>query len=106
MIDVLGESIRLLNSLDMGYMRGVAYDTAWVARIKDANGNPMFPQSLQWLLDHQRPDGSWGCEVGYKHDRIISTLAALLALNEYNSKKNLITTYRRGRVISGTTSTA
>lgn len=88
MIDAVGESIRLLKRMDMGYMRGVAYDTAWVARIKNANGKPMFPQSLRWVLNHQRPDGSWGCEIGYKHDRIISTLASVLALEQYNLKKN------------------
>jgi halimadienyl-diphosphate synthase len=59
-----------------------AYDTAWVARISNQNAReePLFPAAYDWLLQDQRPDGSWGAEIVFAHDRVVSTLAALLTL--------------------------
>lgn len=65
-----------------GTIGGVAYDTAWTARVMDEAGNPVFPESIRWLLDHQLPDGSWGGQVLNYHDRIISTLSSIMALKE------------------------
>ena len=61
---------------------GTAYDTAWLAGIATAHNacEPEFPASLQWLREHQLPDGSWGGVVRYEHDRILCTLAALASL--------------------------
>lgn len=85
MIDTICEARELLGKLDMGQMNGVAYDTAWVARLKDSNGKPLFPRSLRWLLANQRADGSWGGSIEYYHDRIISTISAV---NMLATKKN------------------
>jgi halimadienyl-diphosphate synthase len=65
-----------------GLMRPTAYDTAWLARIPAEHdlAVPAFPEALDWLRQNQRPDGSWGAEVEYLHDRVISTMAAILAL--------------------------
>ena len=65
-----------------GEMAGTAYDTAWVASIPDPEhpDRPAFPGVLEWLRLHQHSDGSWGAEVQYSHDRILSTLASILAL--------------------------
>ncbi|RRT71158.1 hypothetical protein B296_00002825 [Ensete ventricosum] len=55
-----------------------AYDTAWVALLKntDGSGGPRFPSSLQWIVHNQLPDGSWGDAVIFSaHDRMINTLA-------------------------------
>jgi len=84
MINLVNESVNLLKYLDMGTMKGIAYDTAWVARIprNSSSAKPMFPQSLLWLFTNQKPDGSWGAELEYFHDRIISTLAAIIALSK------------------------
>jgi halimadienyl-diphosphate synthase len=49
-----------------------AYDTAWLAWL--------IPDARDWLCDAQHPDGSWGAELEYFHDRVISTLAAINAL--------------------------
>lgn len=68
-------------------MNGVAYDTAWTARVRDERGKPMFPECVRWLLEHQHPDGSWGSEVVNYHDRIISTLSAIMALNEIHETR-------------------
>jgi halimadienyl-diphosphate synthase len=58
-----------------------AYDTAWLASLRSPSAaTPRFPRTLDWLVRNQRADGSWGGDVRYEHDRIISTLAALAAL--------------------------
>jgi hypothetical protein len=49
-----------------------AYDTAWAAWL--------YPSALDWLRGAQHPDGSWGAELEYRHDRLITTLAAVNAL--------------------------
>jgi halimadienyl-diphosphate synthase len=49
-----------------------AYDMAWLAWL--------MPSAREWLCDAQRPDGSWGAELEYFHDRVVSTLSAINAL--------------------------
>lgn len=65
-----------------GKMNGVAYDTAWTAQVTDESGNPIFPECIRWLLENQNPDGSWGSQVLNYHDRIMSTLGAIMALKK------------------------
>mgnify|MGYP005838385943 CR=1 FL=1 len=67
-----------------GLMKPTAYDTAWLARVPAEHDPsvPAFPEALDWLRRTQWPDGSWGAEIEYVHDRVISTLAAILALAE------------------------
>ncbi len=69
-----------------GEMAGTAYDTAWVASIPDPEhpDRPAFPQALEWLRLHQHSDGSWGGEIEYYHDRVISTLIACIVLAEWH----------------------
>ncbi len=67
-----------------GITNGVAYDTAWTARVTDESGDPVFPECVHWLVTNQHPDGSWGSHVVVYHDRILSTLSALMALKEIN----------------------
>ena len=63
---------------------GTSYDTAWLASVPgDVAGTSRFPTALQWLVDHQYPDGSWGGHLRYEHDRIISTLAALAPIAQF-----------------------
>lgn len=87
---LVGEAKRIVRSLGQGDISESAYDTAWVARIRHADQptQPQFPQSYDWLLTHQHPDGSWGGEIPFAHDRLVSTLAAILALAQGE--------YRRG----------
>ncbi|MCP4006295.1 MAG: hypothetical protein GY725_19105 [bacterium] len=78
----------ILGGLSDGCISPSAYDTAWIARIP-AHGNPlrpMYPQCLEWVLSRQLPDGSWGCaEPEYCHDRLISTLSAIVALRSWDA---------------------
>ena len=67
---------------------GTAYDTAWLASVAapDDPHRPLFPAALQWLVEHQRPDGSWGGAIRYEHDRVLCTLAALAPLATFGRR--------------------
>jgi len=80
--DLLEEARRLLQGLGEGTMSECAYDTAWVARIPNPNRpeEPLFPATYDWLLRNQHPDGAWGTELPFAHDRLICTLSALVTL--------------------------
>lgn len=70
----------LLSEIGSGRSGEVAYDTAWIARLSEL-GEPIGEQALEWLRAHQLADGSWGTVVPrYHHDRVICTLAAMVAL--------------------------
>ena len=66
----------LVSGLGAGRMGGAAYDTAWVARASNALRQP----AVVWLLGHQHADGSWGGTIEHTYDRVLSTLAAVVAL--------------------------
>ncbi len=67
---------------------GTAYDTAWLAGVPaDQRGrSSRFPTALQWLVENQEPDGSWGGSLRYQHDRILCTLAALEPLATFGRR--------------------
>lgn len=77
------KSVRqLLRQVGPGKMSAVAYDTAWVARLGEMDWE-LSSRALTWLCEHQLPDGSWGAgEPYYYHDRLVSTLAAMIALTQ------------------------
>ena len=72
---------------DGGKISSAAYDTAWVARVTDERGQTLFPECVKWLLEHQKPDGSWGCQIPHFHDRILSTLSVIMALKEIDEER-------------------
>ncbi|OVA05468.1 Terpene synthase [Macleaya cordata] len=77
----------MLSSMNDGEISISAYDTAWVALVEDIYGSasPQFPSSIQWIVENQLPDGSWGDRFIFSaHDRIISTLACVIALKAWN----------------------
>jgi halimadienyl-diphosphate synthase len=75
------EEIRiLLEEIGSGHMSSTAYDTAWVARLGEINPGLSY-QAMEWVCANQLPDGSWGAkDMYYYHDRVICTLAAMIAL--------------------------
>lgn len=71
---------QLLTQIGPGRMTENAYDTAWAARLVDAD-KEMANQALQWICENQLPDGSWGAaQPLYYHDRVVCTLAAMTML--------------------------
>lgn len=73
---------QLLREIGPGRIRSTAYDTAWVACLGELDEQLSRP-ALNWLSDNQLPDGSWGTSAPfYYHDRIICTLAAMVALSK------------------------
>jgi halimadienyl-diphosphate synthase len=70
----------LLDHVGRSDMLTTAYDTAWVARLTEFDRELGLP-AIEWLCENQLPDGSWGAgQANYYHDRVISTLSAMIAL--------------------------
>jgi halimadienyl-diphosphate synthase len=76
-----------VHRLTEGKTSGAAYDTAWTARVLNEFGTPVFPECIKWLLENQHSDGSWGCQVLNYHDRLLSTLATIIALKEIDGRR-------------------
>ncbi|HNA54748.1 MAG TPA: hypothetical protein PLE39_13355, partial [Anaerolineales bacterium] len=69
-----------------GTMPNTAYDTAWVARLGDIDSE-MSRHALEWISENQLEDGSWGAKnVSYYHDRVVSTLSAMIALTQQGKR--------------------
>ncbi|KAJ0642161.1 putative ent-kaurene synthase [Helianthus annuus] len=88
-IDTTKERIRkLFNHVDLSVS---SYDTAWVAMVPSPSSpkSPCFPECLNWLVDNQLDDGSWGLvDHNRTHpllkDSLSSTLACIVALKRWN----------------------
>ncbi|XP_062185338.1 ent-kaur-16-ene synthase, chloroplastic-like [Phragmites australis] len=66
-----------------------SYDTAWVSMVplRGSDQSPCFPQCVEWILQNQQDDGSWGInQLGssVNKDVLLSTLACVLALKRWN----------------------
>jgi len=71
---------KLIDEIGPGHMASTAYDTAWAARLGEIDWG-ISSRSLSWLAENQLPDGSWGALAPmYYHDRVLCTLAAMIAL--------------------------
>ncbi|XP_057823165.1 bifunctional levopimaradiene synthase, chloroplastic isoform X2 [Cryptomeria japonica] len=90
-IEVLVREIKeKFNSMEDGEISPSAYDTAWLARLPAIDGShePLFPQTLNWIIDNQLRDGSWGQQDGFLvSDRILNTLACVISLTIWNAGK-------------------
>ncbi|CAH2067899.1 unnamed protein product [Thlaspi arvense] len=88
------EKIRKM--LDKVELSVSAYDTSWVAMVPSPSSQsaPLFPQCLNWLLENQRDDGSWGLDhlnhQSLKKDMLSSTLACILALKKWGTGERQI----------------
>nr|M4HYC6.1 RecName: Full=Bifunctional levopimaradiene synthase, chloroplastic; Short=PcLAS2; AltName: Full=Diterpene synthase; Includes: RecName: Full=Levopimaradiene synthase; AltName: Full=Abieta-7,13-diene synthase; AltName: Full=Neoabietadiene synthase; Includes: RecName: Full=Copalyl diphosphate synthase; Flags: Precursor [Pinus contorta]AFU73863.1 levopimaradiene/abietadiene synthase [Pinus contorta] len=80
---LITEIKNMFRSMGYGETNPSAYDTAWVARIPAVDGSekPQFPETLEWILQNQLKDGSWGEEFYFlAYDRILATLACIITL--------------------------
>ncbi|KAL1552551.1 Gly-Xaa carboxypeptidase [Salvia divinorum] len=82
----------LLTTMGDGRISVSPYDTSIVALIKDLKGRdaPQFPSCLDWIARHQLADGSWGDEFFCIYDRILNTLACVVALKTWNLHHDMI----------------
>ena len=79
---------QILKEMGPGTISTTAYDTAWVARLGEIDWE-LSSRALNWLCENQLPDGSWGANnVFYYHDRVISTLAAMISLTRQGRRKH------------------
>lgn len=68
-------------------LQATDYDTSWALRLSDADGAPAYPRLLGRLLDRQREDGSWGGQVHHAHDRLLTTLAVVIAMSGFTDPR-------------------
>lgn len=83
----------MFRSMDYGEINPSAYDTAWVARIPAVDGSekPQFPETLEWILQNQLKDGSWGEEFYFlAYDRILATLASIITLTIWHTGESQV----------------
>eukprot|EP01018_Ginkgo_biloba_P029272 Gb_13696 [translate_table: standard] len=87
---LIGEIKEMFEAILMGdgQITPSAYDTAWGARVPAIDGSvrPQFPATLQWLLQNQLNDGSWGLQSHFLiSDRLLNTLSSILTLAAWNT---------------------
>ncbi|NDJ61290.1 MAG: cyclase [Chloroflexi bacterium] len=76
----------LLAQIGPGRISSTAYDTAWFARLAPLDAS-ISAAAVAWLRGNQHADGSWGARFPhYHHDRLICTLAAMIALAYYGNE--------------------
>lgn len=79
-MDVREKMKQVVRDAGLGKITRSAYDTAWIARLGDIDQS-LSQQALNWLCENQLADGSWGAKSPQNyHDRVICTLAAMVAL--------------------------
>eukprot|EP01018_Ginkgo_biloba_P023037 Gb_17941 [translate_table: standard] len=78
----------MFSAMGDGEISPSAYDTAWVARVPAIDGStgPQFPETLEWVLQNQLEDGSWGVQSHFlASDRLLNTLSCILALSKWKT---------------------
>uniref|UniRef100_K3Y5K7 Uncharacterized protein n=1 Tax=Setaria italica TaxID=4555 RepID=K3Y5K7_SETIT len=89
---------RIRNQLQRPELPPSSYDTAWVSMVplRGSHQSPCFPQCVEWILQNQEDDGSWGVnqfDSSVNKDVLLSTLACVIALKRWNVGRENI---RRG----------
>lgn len=78
------------HSLGKNLISRSAYDTARVAQLYyfDETHAAVFPESIEWVINNQNPDGSWGEDANgrYLFDKHLATLAAIAMFKHWGDK--------------------
>src|SRR3972149_5247941 len=78
--------IEVLKEVGLSKITRSPYDTAWIARLGEVDKS-LSLQALNWINENQLLDGSWGASMPqYYHDRVICTLAAMIALTKHGRR--------------------
>ncbi|KAF3339808.1 ent-kaur-16-ene synthase [Carex littledalei] len=80
---------KIKQQLKYVHMTASPYDTAWVAMVPhpSSHQDPCFDHCLDWILQNQHENGSWGnFNLGSSllKDKLSSTLACVLALKKWS----------------------
>src|SRR3989338_4460180 len=79
-----------LKQVGTSQMSQSPYDLGWLLRLpagrhglSDSKNYEKlrYPQIISWLENLQHPDGSWGGQIPFAHDRVISTLSVIAGLS-------------------------
>nr|BAF43701.1 putative sesquiterpene synthase [Cycas taitungensis] len=83
---LISEIKGMFDAMGDGEISPSPYDTAWVAKVEAVDGvfRPQFPQALDWILQNQLDDGSWGTPSHFLlSDRLLATLSCVLSLTKW-----------------------
>lgn len=88
-----------LKQVGTSQMSQSPYDLGWLLRLPTGQAGlpagrhglpnsknpkkPRYPQIISWLKDLQHKDGSWGGQIPFAHDRVISTLSVIAGLSRW-----------------------
>lgn len=74
---------------ELSYLTQVTdYDTSWAARLRNPDGSLAYPHLLRELVERQHPDGSWGGQIPYSYDRLLSTVAVVSLLAQVGDRRH------------------
>jgi halimadienyl-diphosphate synthase len=85
----------LIAKVGEGRMRITAYDTAWGACLTTFDKE--FMSAFDWICEHQKSDGSWGASIENYVDRVVCTLAVMVALARRGRRRSDRAQIDRGR---------
>ena len=91
MVDIIESEVVQSNNYSTGWLDTDIYSTAWVAIVPDLHDKtkPAWPSALDFIRSSQLEDGGWGDPLMYyAHGRTISTLAALIALRQWQKPED------------------
>lgn len=85
--DIVQEIQRLLrDEVGKSHMSESAYDIGWLVRLvdKERRDHPRYPKLFERLQSIQHADGSWGSQIPFAHDRVISTLSVIAGVSTWS----------------------
>ncbi|TAN57388.1 hypothetical protein EPN15_04525 [Patescibacteria group bacterium] len=74
-----------LKQVGTSQMSQSTYDLGWLLRLPNRENpqKPSYPQIISWLENLQHKDGSWGGQIPFAHDRVISTLSVIAGASHW-----------------------